>query len=230
MFEENPLTVYACFTPMTEKVLIMMEECELLYILRPVDIRGGEHLSPEFMQINPTGRLPAMTCHDCAECGKGDVHVFGSGAIMLSLAEMTGLFQPSDLRDRCAALQWFCWQGAEFGPTLRQCMDLRRADPQLRGAAIEQFTREANRHYAVLDRRLSQQQYMAGEEYSIADISIFPWVRRATRQGVDTDGFVNVRRWAEEVAARPAVQAGIGALRSLRQKHEQDDAERRKQA
>lgn len=229
MFDDKPLTLYACFTAMTEKVTIMMEECEILYILKPVDIKAGEHLSPEFMNINPTGRLSAMTCYDCAECGNADMNLFGSGAILLSLSEMTGLFQPSDLRARCSALQWFCWQGAELGPALRQAADLRRADPELRGAAIEHFAREANRLYAVLDRRLSQQQYMAGEEYSIADISIFPWVRRASRQGIDLDAFGNVRRWAGEVAARPAVQAGIMALRNMRLNAEaQDNA--RKQA
>jgi len=222
MLSDTPLTLYACFTAMTEKVSIMLEECEMLYILRPVDIKAGEHLSPEFQSINPTGRLPAITCTDCAECGDGPMHIFGSGAIILSLADMSGLFQPSDLRDRCACLQWFSWQGAELGPTLRQAMDLRRADPQLRGAAIAHFTQEANRLFAVLDHRLARQQYMAGTEYSIADIGIFPWVRRARRQGVDLDAYANVRRWAGEVAARPAVQAGIAALRNMRDQQNAD--------
>lgn len=227
MMEHKPLTLYACFTAMTEKVVIMMEECELLYILRPVDIKAQEHLSPEFMRINPTGRLPAMTCHDCVECGCTDMNIFGSAAIILSLSDMTGLFQPSDLHGRCAALQWFCWQSSELGPALRHVMDLRRQDADLPAAAIEKATREARRLYAVLDHQLARQQYMSGQEYSLADIGLFPWVRRAARQGIDLDEFANVRRWAGEVAARPHVQTAITALRTMRESRAADSASRK---
>jgi GSH-dependent disulfide-bond oxidoreductase len=213
-------------TPNGWKISILLEECALPYRLRPVNIGRGEQFAPEFLRISPNNRMPAIVDHDPVDGGE-PVALFESGAILIYLAEKTGRFLPEALRERHACLQWLMWQMGGLGPMAGQNGHFLLYAPQKIPYAIERYGKEVDRLYGVLDTQLGRTgRHVAGSEYSIADIAIFPWVRTHKAQQVDLDRFPNVRRWYEDLFKRPAVQRGLALGRELRAAGLTDEARR----
>jgi GST-like protein len=192
---------------------IMLEECALPYTVHGVDIGDGDQFKPEFLKISPNNKIPAIVDSEGPD-GK-PISVFESGAILLYLAGKTGKFLPQDVRGKYLALEWLMFQMGGFGPMLGQTHHFRIYAPEKIEYAINRYTNEAKRLYGVLDKRLSQAQYVAGE-YSIADMAIFPWSRSYANQGVDLADYPNVKRWFDAINARPAVQKALQVLADRR--------------
>lgn len=193
-------------TPNGWKISIALEELELPYTVRSVNIGRGEQFQPEFLAVSPNNRIPAIIDHAPADGGPA-ISVFESGAILLYLAEKTGRLLPTDTRGRLEVTQWLMWQMGGLGPMLGQTHHFRQYAPEQIPYAIERYTREAARLYGVLDRRLADREYIAGD-YSIADIAAWPWILPYKRQGQTIEDFPNLNRWFRAVGARPAVQRG----------------------
>jgi GST-like protein len=201
------IDLYYWPTPNGWKISIALEEMELDYTIRPVNIGRGEQFEPDFLAISPNNRMPAMVDHD-PEGGGEPVAVFESGAMLLYLAEKTGRFLPKDLRGRYDVVQWVMWQMGGLGPMLGQNGHFRIYAPDPVPYAIDRYTREAERLYGVLDKRLEGRDHICGD-YSIADMACWPWVITYKRQGMDLDGkFPNVRRWYDALKQRPALRRG----------------------
>jgi len=207
------IDLYSWPTPNGHKIHIMLEECGLPYNVHPVDIGAGEQFKPEFLKISPNNKIPAMTDSDGPD-GKS-FSLFESGAMLIYLAGKAGKFLPPDVRGKYIALQWLMFQMGSVGPMLGQAHHFRLYAPEKLEYAINRYTNEAKRLYNVMDRRLAEVPYFAGE-YSIADIAIFPWTRSHANQGVDLAEFPNFQRWYDRVAARPAVQRGVQVLADRR--------------
>ncbi len=205
------IDLYYWPTPNGWKISIALEEMGLPYRVVPVNIGRGEQFKPEFLAISPNNRMPAIVDHDPAG-GGAPVSVFESGAILVYLAEKTGRFLPKDLRGRFEALQWLFWQMGGLGPMLGQAHHFRQYAPEKIQYAIERYTNEANRLYGVLDRRLADREFVAGE-YSIADMASWPWIVPHERQGQNLDDFPHLKRWYDTMKARPAVQKGFSLMR-----------------
>ena len=203
------IDLYTATTPNGQKIHIMLEEAGLEYETIWVDINKGDQFAPEFLAISPNNKIPAIVDHDGP--GGEPVSVFESGAILLYLAEKTGQFMPTDARERLVVLEWLFWQMGAFGPMLGQSHHFNRYAPERIKYAMDRYTNEATRLYNVLDKRLDEREYVAGD-YSIADMAIFPWCRLYKRQGQDIENFPNVKRWFEHVAARPAVDRDMDQL------------------
>lgn len=204
---EVTIQLYTWSTPNGRKVSIMLEELGLPYSVHPVHIGRGEQYEPEFLRISPNNKIPAVVDPDGPD---GDeCSLFESGAILLYLAEKTGRFVPEDPMERYRCLEWLMWQMGNFGPMLGQAHHFRRFANEQVPYAIERYTDEARRLYGVLDRRLAEEAYLAGEAYTIADIATFPWAARHEWHGVDLADFPNVERWYAAIAARPAVARGM---------------------
>lgn len=205
---------YTWSTPNGIKISIMLEEIGEPYKVIPVDIGAGDQFKLEFLRISPNNKIPAIVDHEGPD---GRPHtIFESGAILIYLAEKSSQLMPSDLDGRLAVMQWLMFQMGHIGPMLGQAHHFRKYAPEKLPYAIDRYTNEARRLYGVLDRRLGVARYLAGDDYSIADIATFPWIRPHNRQGQDLNDFPNVRRWFDEVAGRPAVQRGIEVLKDLR--------------
>jgi GST-like protein len=200
------IDLYTWATPNGRKISILLEEVALPYEVFKIDISSGEQFSPEFLAINPNGKIPAIVDHDGP--GGERLAIFESGAILIYLAEKTGQLLPSEPVARLTAIEWLMFQMGGFGPMLGQAHHFRRFAPERIPYAIERFEKEAARLYAVLDRRLVAVEYLAGD-YSIADIACYPWVARCEWQGVTLDDFPNVQRWFTTISERPAVQRGM---------------------
>jgi GST-like protein len=199
------IDLYYWTTPNGHKVTIFLEEAGLPYRITPVNISKGEQFKPEFLAIAPNNRIPAMV--DLAPAnGAATLSLFESGAILLYLAEKTGRFIPADLAGRAEVLQWLFWQMGGLGPMAGQNHHFSQYAPEKLPYAIDRYVNETARLYAVLDRRLADREYMAGE-YSIADMASYPWVVPHKKQGQDMDKFPNLKRWFEAIAERPAVKA-----------------------
>jgi len=194
----------------------MLEECALAYEVETVDITAGDQFSPAFLAISPNNRMPAIVDHDGPD--GGDVSVFESGAILIYLAEKTGKFLPAAGNARYAVIQWLMFQMANLGPIVGQAHHYRDAAPERIPYSIDRFTDEAARLYGVMDRRLSGATYLAGDDYSIADMACWPWVRVHRYHGQQWEDFPNVKRWFEQVAKRDAVQEGMKLLSEKRAK------------
>lgn len=192
---------YTWSTPNGRKVSIMLEECGLPYTVHAVDINKDEQFKPEFLKISPNNRIPAIVDRD------NGLPLFESGAILLYLAEKTGRFLPKDTTGRWHAVQWLMWQMGGAGPMLGQAHHFLQFNPGKAPYAEERYAKEAKRLYGVLDRRLKEAAFVAGE-YSIADMAIWPWISRWEWQRIDMNEFPQVKRWYLEIAARPAVQRG----------------------
>ncbi len=201
------IELYTWPTPNGHKAAIMLEECGLDYRVHPVDIANGEQFAPEYEAINPNGKIPAIIDQDGP--GGDPFTVFESGAILIYLAEKTGLLLPGDPRRRSLAIQWLMFQVGGIGPMFGQAQHFRRFAPQPLAYAIERYSNEAARLYRVLDKRLGVSEFLAGPEFSIADIASFPWVERHEWQGVALEEYPHVHRWCATIAARPAVQRGM---------------------
>jgi GST-like protein len=200
-------------TPNGWKISIMLEECGLPYAVVPVNITHGDQLKREFRRLSPNGRIPAILDHDPPD-GAGPLAIFESGAILLYLAEKTGRFLPADLRGRYRVQQWLMWQMSGLGPMLGQNGHFLLYAPVKVPYAIERYGNEARRLYRVLDDQLGATgAYIAGQDYSIADIACFPWVMTHKAQGLNLDDFANIKRWFAELRARPLLQKGIAVGR-----------------
>lgn len=209
------IDLYTWPTPNGHKIHIMLEECRLPYAVHPIDIGAGDQFAPEFLEISPNNKMPAIVDSDGPD-GK-PISLFESGAILVYLAGKTGRFMPGSARGKYEALQWLMWQMGGLGPMLGQAHHFRIYAPQKLPYAIERYTKEANRLYGVLERQLAKTgAYVAGRQYTIADMAIFPWTRSHANQGVDLAEYPQVRRWFDAIAARPAVQRGVKVLADRR--------------
>ena len=208
------IDLYTWPTPNGHKIHIMLEETGLDYEVIPVDIGQGDQFDPEFLRISPNNKMPAIVDRDGP--GGEPYPMFESGAILMYLAEKTGRFMPQETAARYRVVQWLMFQMGHIGPMLGQAHHFRAYAPEQIPYAVERYTNEANRLYDVLDKRLGESAWLAGDDYSIADIAVFPWLRSHERQGVDLAGFPNVKRWFDEIAARPAVMRGVEVLAEKR--------------
>lgn len=201
-------------TPNGWKVSILLEELGLPYRMIPVDIGRGEQFRPEFLTISPNNRMPAIVDHAPADGGP-PISVFESGAILLYLAEKAGQFLPVEPHARIEVHEWLFWQVGGLGPMAGQAHHFRQYAPEPIPYAIDRYTKEVNRLYGVMDRRLAGRAYLAGD-YSIADMAAYPWVIPFERQGQNLDDFPNLKAWFERIGARPAVQRGRAVGGDLR--------------
>ncbi|MFW2357969.1 glutathione binding-like protein [Hydrogenophaga sp.] len=203
-------------TPNGWKISIMLEECAIPYRLIPVNIGKGEQFSPEFLAISPNNRMPAIVDRAPRDAD-APVTVFESGAILIYLAEKTGRLLPNDLRGRYETLQWLMWQMGGLGPMAGQNAHFRMYAPEALPYAIQRYGNEVDRLYGVLDAQLARTgAYVAGSDYSIADIAIFPWIRIHKAQQVQLPRFPHVQRWHNTLLERPAVRKGLSLGKELR--------------
>jgi GST-like protein len=207
------IDLYTWPTPNGHKVHIMLEEVGLGYNVIPVNISAGDQFDPAFLEISPNNKMPAMVDKDGP--GGRPYALFESGAILLYLAEKTGKLLPDETRQRYTVIQWLMFQMGSIGPMLGQAHHFRAYAPEPIPYAIDRYTNEANRLYNVLDVRLRGHEYLANE-YSIADIAVFPWLRSHERQGVNMDDYPQVKRWFDAIAERPAVKRGLEVLADRR--------------
>jgi GST-like protein len=212
-------------TPNGWKISILLEELGLSYTVVPIDIRAGEQFKPEFLAISPNNRIPAIV--DRAPADRGEpISVFETGAILIYLAEKTGRFLPVDVRGRSRVLQWVMWQMGGLGPMLGQHGHFRLYAPEKIPYAIDRYQREATRLYGVLDALLGKTgRFVAGDEYTIADMACFPWTMTHKAQGFTLEDYPNVKRWYAEVRERPQVQAGLAVGKFVKEPFS-DEAER----
>lgn len=208
------IDVYFWRTPNCSKITIFCEEAALPYRIIPVNIGTGDQHAAEFRAINPNAKVPAIIDHDGPD-GQ-PFTLFESGAILLYLAEKTGRFIPSHPRQRYEVVQWLMFQMGGFGPMLGQAHHFRMYAPERIAYAVQRYTSEASRLYGVLDGRLRDSEFVAGE-YSIADMALVPWVMPYRRQGQDLVDFPHVRRWFEALKARPAIVRGLNIGKELQQ-------------
>jgi GST-like protein len=197
------IDLYTWGTPNGRKISIALEEMGLAYVVHPIDIGKNEQFSPDFLRISPNNKIPAIV-----DRGTGQ-SVFESGAILMYLGEKTGKFYPRDPAARVPVHEWLMWQMGNFGPMLGRAHFLLHFNPGKAPFAEEWFATETKRLYGVLDRRLAEHAFVAGD-YSIADIAIFPWAACHEWQRIDLGDYPNVKRWYLELAARPAVKKGYG--------------------
>ncbi len=201
------IDLYTWSTPNGRKISIMLEECALAYTVRPIDISKNEQFASEFVAINPNSKIPAIVDHEGAQ--GTPLVLFESGAILIYLAEKVGRFLPAEPSARYQTLQWLMFQMGGVGPTFGQAHHFMRAAKEVVPYGIERYGREAVRLYGVINERLGKTAYLAGAEYSIADIATFPWIARHDWHRVDLTTFPNVARWFAEIGARPAVVKGM---------------------
>jgi GST-like protein len=201
-----PIELYFWPTPNGFKITIMLEECGLPYVVKPVNIGRGDQFKPEFLAISPNNRMPAIIDPDGP--GGKPISVFESGAILQYLGRKTGKFYPADERGRVAVEEWLFWQMAGVGPMAGQAHHFRSYAPEKIPYAIDRYTREVGRLYGIIDKRVAERDFLAGE-YSIADMATYPWARLWERQGQDINKLPNFARWLERVKARPAVARGM---------------------
>ncbi len=199
-------------TPNGHKTAIMLEEVELEVELHVIDILNGAQFTPEFIKISPNNRIPAIIDTDGPE-GK-PYTIFESGAILLYLAEKTGLLWPDDMKSRYDVMQWLMFQMGNVGPMFGQNGYFQGYCPEDVPLARERYHNMTKQIYSVLDKRLGKSAYLAGDNYSIADVATYPWTVpvQQTMHKIDADDYPNVKRWGEEIAARPAVQRGLALL------------------
>ncbi|MGA9913601.1 glutathione S-transferase N-terminal domain-containing protein [Paraburkholderia sp.] len=197
------IDVYYWPTPNGHKILIFLEESGLPYRIIPIDLSAGEQHSPAFVSISPSGKMPAIVDTEPAD-GEKPVAVFESGAILLYLAEKSGLFIPADLRRRSEVIEWLFWQVAGLGPAAGQYHHFSSVAGDRRIYAEDYFHDEVTRLCEVLDRRLGANRFVVGDTYTIADMAMFPWVTFSKKKMQGLSAFPNLRRWEEEVRRRPA--------------------------
>ena len=203
---QEPIDLYYWPTPNGWKISIMLEECGLPYRVISVNIGKGDQFKSDFLAISPNNKMPAIV--DPNGPDEKPISVFESGAILQYLGRKTGRFYPKDERLRVEVDQWLFWQMAGLGPMAGQTHHFRIYAPEKIAYAIDRYTNETNRLYGVLDKRLADCEFLAGE-YSIADMAAYPWAKLWERQGQDISAFKNMQRWLAANSARPAVQRGL---------------------
>lgn len=196
------IDLYYWTTPNGHKITMFLEEVGLPYTIVPVNIGAGDQFKPDFLKIAPNNRIPAIVDHEPVD-GGNPISVFESGAILLYLAEKTGKLIPTNMRDRLEVLQWLFWQMAGLGPMAGQNHHFSQYAPEKISYAINRYVNETGRLYAVLDRRLSDREFIVGD-YSIADIAAYPWIVPYERQSQKLEDFPHLKRWFETIKARPA--------------------------
>ncbi|MCY1274313.1 Disulfide-bond oxidoreductase YfcG [compost metagenome] len=197
------IDLYYWTTPNGHKVSLFLEEAGLPYRIHPINIGKDEQFQPHFLKISPNNRIPAIVDNQPADGGE-PLSLFESGAILLYLAEKSGRFIPQDLRGRQECLQWLFWQMGGLGPMAGQNHHFNRFAPEKLPYAIQRYVKETARLYGVLDKRLAERDFVAGAEYSIADMAIYPWIDRHVWQEQNLDHFPNLKRWYLAIQARPA--------------------------
>jgi GST-like protein len=215
----RPIELYYWPTPNGFKVSIMLEECGLPYLVKPVAIGKGEQFRPQFLKISPNNRIPAIVDPDGP--GGRPLSVFESGAILQYLGRKTGKFYPSDERQRVQVEEWLYWQMAGLGPMTGQANHFLNYAPENLDYAKKRYTDEVNRLFGVMDIRLGTRKFLAGE-YSIADMACIGWVLSGVRLGQSLDEFPRVKSWVERLCARPAVQRGLALGKELREAQAND--------
>ena len=208
------IDVYSWPTPNGHKVHIMLEECGLPYRAHAIDIGAGDQFGADFLAISPNNKIPAITDPDGPD-GK-PISLFESGAILIYLAGKTGKFLGTTDREKFTTLQWLMFQMGGLGPMLGQAHHFRLYAPEQIEYAVNRYTNEAKRLYGVLDVQLEKTAYLAGDNYTIADIATFPWARSWKNQGVELEDFPHVKRWFDAISARPAVVRGVTVLADRR--------------
>lgn len=197
------IDLYYWTTPNGHKVSLFLEEAGLPYKVHPINIGQGDQFKPDFLKIAPNNRIPAIVDHNPTD-GGAPISLFESGAILLYLAEKTGQFIPKDLRGRQEALQWLFWQMGGLGPMAGQNHHFSQFAPEKIPYAIKRYVDETARLYGVLDRRLADRAFVAGEDYSIADMAIYPWIVSHKWQSQRLEDFPHVQRWFNSIKERPA--------------------------
>jgi GST-like protein len=208
------IEVYSWPTPNGHKVHIMLEECALPYEAIPVNIGTGDQFKPDFLAISPNNKIPAITDPQGPD-GK-PISLFESGAILVYLAGKTGKLLPKGDREKYEVLQWLMFQMGGVGPMLGQNHHFRQYAPDKLPYAIDRYTNEARRLYGVIDRRLAASSWLGGQDYSIADIATWPWLRNWKNQGIELAEYPHLKAWFEKIESRPAVQRGVKVLADLR--------------
>ena len=216
--QQQPIEVHTWATPNGHKVHIMLEECKLPYTVTAVNIGAGDQFKEEFLAISPNNKIPAIIDPEGPD-GK-PISLFESGAILLYLAGKTGKFLGKTDRERYNTLQWLMFQMGGLGPMLGQAHHFRMYSPEKIDYAINRYTNESRRLYGVMDKQLSQHAFLAGRNYTIADMACWPWTRSHANQGVDLADFPNVKRWYDDIQSRPAVQRGVAVLADQRKPHD----------
>ena len=201
-------------TPNGHKVSLFLEEAGLPYKIFPVDITQNDQFKPDFLKISPNNRIPAIVDNDPVDGGE-PISLFESGAILLYLAEKTGKFIPQDLRGRQETLQWLFWQMGGLGPMAGQNHHFNRFAKEKIPYAIKRYVDETTRLYGVLDRRLADRDFVAGSEYSIADMAIYPWIARHSWQDQNLNDFPNLKRWYDAIANRDATKRAYALVEQV---------------
>ncbi|RKQ73915.1 glutathione S-transferase family protein [Oceanibaculum indicum] len=201
------IELYTWGTPNGRKVSIMLEEVGLPYNTHSVNISKDEQFAPDFLKVSPNNKIPAIVDPDGP--GGKPISLFESGAILFYLAEKTGKLLPADPAARYEAMVWLMFQMAGVGPMFGQAHHFRRFAKEQVPYAIDRYTNETHRIYGVMDKRLGEVPYLAGQEYTIADVATYPWVSRWEWHGIDWANYPNLKRWFDDVGARPAVQKGM---------------------
>ena len=209
------IELYYWTTPNGHKITIFLEEANVPYTLHPINIGKGDQFQPEFLEISPNNRIPAII--DGEPVDQGDaISVFESGAILLYLAEKTGAFLPTDLRLKNDVMQWLFWQMGGLGPMLGQNHHFSKYAPEKIPYAINRYVKETARLYGVLNKRLADREFVAGD-YSIADMSMYPWIVPYESQGQNLEDFPHLKRWFETIRARPAVVQAYEKAKAVNQ-------------
>lgn len=217
------IDLYYWTTPNGHKVTLFLEETGLPYRIHPVNIGAGEQFDPAFLKIAPNNRIPAIV--DAAPADGGEpLSLFESGAILLYLADKTGQFIPPDMRGRTETLQWLFWQMGGLGPMAGQNHHFVQYAPERIPYAMERYVKETARLYAVLDKRLADRPFLAGQDYTIADMASYPWVVPHERQQQDLDDFPNLKRWFAQIAERPATQRAYALAEQINPRPVMDEA------
>jgi len=216
------IDLYTWSTPNGIKVHIMLEECGFPYTVHAIDIGAGDQFKPDFLKISPNNKMPAIV--DQGGPDGEPISLFESGAILMYLAEKSEKFLPTAPREKYGVIQWLMFQMGGLGPMLGQAHHFLQYAPESIEYAQNRYRNEANRLYSVLDRRLAESEYLAGDTYTIADIAAWPWTRFPDRQHVDRTKFPNFIRWFDQIAQRPAVQKGVTILAERKKDYKQDKA------
>lgn len=220
------IDVYSWPTPNGHKVHIMLEECGLRlgrdWQVHPINIGAGDQFEPSFLKISPNNKIPALVDPHGPD-GK-PISLFESGAILLYLASKTGKCLPRSDRAKFKTLEWLMFQMGGVGPMLGQAHHFRIYAPEKIEYAIDRYTNEARRLYGVMDRQLAHSKYIAGNQYTVADIAIFPWLRSWSNQGIDWADHPRLKAWFDRIEARPAVQRGVAVLADVRKPLTDDKA------
>jgi GST-like protein len=221
------IDLYYWGTPNGHKVTLLLEEAGIDYRVHTVDIGKGQQFEPDFLKIAPNNRIPAIV-DDAPAGGGAPVSLFESGAILLYLADKVGRFIPADVQGRAEVLQWLFWQMGGLGPMAGQNHHFNVYAPEKIPYAIDRYVKETARLYGVLDKRLADRAFIAGDDYSIADMASYPWIVPYERQGQKLEDFPNLKRWFDAIAARPATQRAYAVWDRYKDLPQATEEERRK--